>query len=269
MLAFMVNIWLNTVEYSILALRGEHVAKKLKRVLIKLSGEGFAGGEDFGLDQEAIRAMSHKIQQLSELGIQVAVVVGGGNIVRGQAFARQEESRADADRAGMVGTMVNALTLSMDLRELGVEHRVMSAIAMHDVAETYIQKRALRHLDKGRVVIFGGGLGQPYFTTDTTAVHRGRDIGVDAILMAKTGTDGVYDCDPNANKDARLYLRVSYTDVLTKGLKVMDATAIAMAAEAGLKIIVFGADSETAMLDVVNGNPVGTVVSKKPSVFAQ
>ena len=241
---------------------------KLKRVLIKVSGEALAGNKEAPFNDAAIRQTAKRIAKLHAMGVEVAIVVGGGNIVRGRNIAPSRKTRPDADRAGMVGTMVNAKILGMALKSIDVPNRVISGIKMDEVAEPYIVGRAIRHLEKGRVVIFGGGLGLPFFTTDTTAVHRGRDIHVDAVLMAKYGTDGVYDCDPRSNPKARRYRRVSYRDALKRGLQVMDATAVAMAEEDNTLVIVFGADSKTAMRDIVLGKSIGTIISKKKSAFA-
>jgi uridylate kinase len=241
---------------------------KLKRILIKISGEALAGNKEPPFNDAAIRRTARRIAKLHAMGVEVAIVVGGGNIMRGRNIAPNAKARADADRAGMIGTMVNAKILGMVLTTIGVPNRVIGGIKMDEVAEPFIVGRAIRHLEKGRIVIFGGGLGLPFFTTDTTAVHRGRDIHVDAVLMAKYGIDGVYNCDPRSNAKARRYRRVSYRDALKRGLQVMDATAVAMAEEDSTPVIVFGADSKTAMRDIVLGREVGTIISKKKSAFA-
>jgi len=232
------------------------------RILLKLSGEAFAGDGGQGIDGETVAQIAKSIIDVkAEFEIDIAVVVGGGNIWRGMAGAGAGMDRAQADYMGMLATAINGLALQETLERLGQPTRVQSAIHMSQVAEPYIRRRAIRHLEKGRVVIFAGGTGNPFFTTDTTAALRAVEIEAGAILMGKNGTDGVYTDDPRTNPEAELLREVSYIEVLNRGLKVMDSTAITLCMDNDLPIVVFDLMGEGLIGDIVRGASVGTVVS--------
>src|SRR3954471_20854140 len=216
-----------------------------KRILLKLSGEVLAGGAAFGIDAEKVKALATEVAGVAATGIQIGVVVGGGNIFRGVAAAAQKMDRVTADHMGMLATVINSLALSDALEQMGIPTRVMSAIEMHQVAEPYIRRRAIRHLEKGRIVIFAAGTSNPYFSTDTAATLRALEVHAEIIAKA-TRVDGVYDKDPLKHPDAILYTRISYTDVLSRSLAVMDASAVAMCRDNKLPIIVFNLN--------INGN---------------
>ena len=237
------------------------VAKPVyRRILLKLSGEALMGKQDFGIDQEVLGALSDEVRQVTELGVQVALVVGGGNIFRGIRTSREDGiDRASGDYMGMLATVINSLALQEKLERDGVVTRVLSAIEMRAIAEPYIRRRALRHLEKGRVVIFAGGTGNPYFTTDTAAALRAMEINAEAILKA-TKVDGVYDRDPMTDKKAKKFTELTYIDVLQKHLKVMDATAISLCMDNGLPIVVFNLTRRGNIVRVVRGEKIGTVV---------
>src|SRR6476619_7500881 len=209
-----------------------------KRILLKLSGEVLAGGASFGIDAEKVKALAAEVAEVAATGVQIGVVVGGGNIFRGVAAAAQKMDRVTADHMGMLATVINSLALSDALEQMGIPTRVMSAIEMHQVAEPYIRRRAIRHLEKGRIVIFAAGTSNPYFSTDTAATLRALEIKADVIAKA-TRVNGVYDKDPLKHSDAVMYSRVSYTEVLSKSLAVMDASAVAMCRDNNLPILVF------------------------------
>jgi uridylate kinase len=231
-----------------------------RRILLKLSGEALMGRQDFGIDQEVLGALSAEVRQVTELGVQMALVVGGGNIFRGIRTSREYGiDRASADYMGMLATVINSLALQERLEREGVVTRVLSAIEMRAIAEPYIRRRALRHLEKGRVVIFAGGTGNPYFTTDTAAALRAMEINAEAILKA-TKVDGVYDRDPMTDKKAKKFTELTYIDVLRKNLKVMDATAISLCMDNGLPIVVFNLTRRGNIVRVVRGEKIGTVV---------
>jgi uridylate kinase len=231
-----------------------------RRILLKLSGEALMGRQDFGIDQEVLGALSAEVRQVTELGVQMALVVGGGNIFRGIRTSREYGiDRASADYMGMLATVINSLALQERLEREGVVTRVLSAIEMRAIAEPYIRRRALRHLEKGRVVIFAGGTGNPYFTTDTAAALRAMEINAEAILKA-TKVDGVYDRDPMTDKKAKKFTELTYIDVLQKNLKVMDATAISLCMDNGLPIVVFNLTKRGNIVRVVRGEKIGTVV---------
>jgi uridylate kinase len=231
-----------------------------RRILLKLSGEALMGRQDFGIDQEVLGALSAEVRQVTELGVQMALVVGGGNIFRGIRISREYGiDRASADYMGMLATVINSLALQERLEREGVVTRVLSAIEMRAIAEPYIRRRALRHLEKGRVVIFAGGTGNPYFTTDTAAALRAMEINAEAILKA-TKVDGVYDRDPMTDKKAKKFTELTYIDVLRKNLKVMDATAISLCMDNGLPIVVFNLTRRGNIVRVVRGEKIGTVV---------
>ncbi len=229
------------------------------RILLKLSGEALAGERGYGIDPAVLSGLAAEISEVLELGVQVAVVIGGGNIFRGMAAASSGMDRAGADHVGMLATIMNSLALQDALEQIGVVTRVQTAIEMKEVAEPYIRRRALRHLEKGRVVILGGGTGNPYFTTDTAASLRAMEIGAEVILKA-TKVDGVYSADPVKNKDAVRYPELTYLDVLKKGLKVMDATATSLCMDNDLPIIVFQLGCRGNIKKVVLGENIGTIV---------
>lgn len=231
-----------------------------KRILLKLSGEVFAGGEAFGINPQIVARYASEIREIHEMGIEVAVVVGGGNIWRGRMAP--EMDRATADHMGMIATVLNGLALQDALEKLGVQTRVQTAMHMAEVAERFIRRRAVRHLEKGRVVIFAGGTGNPYFTTDTTAALRALEIGADAILKG-TKVDGVYDSDPVTNSNARKFKELDYLDVLKRGLKVMDATAISLCMDNKLPILVFNIAEPGNIKKIVSGEDIGTLVKEE------
>lgn len=231
-----------------------------RRILLKLSGEALMGKQEFGIDPGVLSDLAAEVGELTKLGVQVALVVGGGNIFRGIRTSKEYGiDRASADYMGMLATVINSLALQERLERDGVTTRVLSAIEMRAIAEPYIRRRALRHLEKGRVVIFAGGTGNPYFTTDTAAALRAMEINADAILKA-TKVDGVYDRDPMVHKKARKFKELSYIDVLQRNLKVMDATAISLCMDNGLPIIVFNLTKRGNVVRVVRGDKIGTVV---------
>jgi uridylate kinase len=230
-----------------------------RRILLKLSGEALAGNQGLGIDPQVISGIASEIRDVISLGVQVAVVIGGGNIFRGMAAAAGGMDRAGADYMGMLATIMNSLALQDALEQVGVATRVQTAIEMREVAEPYIRRRAIRHLEKGRVVIFGGGTGNPYFTTDTAASLRAMEIGADVILKA-TKVDGVYSADPCQDKDAVKFERLNYLDVLKKGLKVMDATATSLCMDNDLPIVVFQLSRPGNIKKVVTGEAIGTIV---------
>jgi uridylate kinase len=230
-----------------------------KRILLKLSGEVLAGGASFGIDSEKVKALAKEVADVAAAGVQVAVVVGGGNIFRGVAAAAQEMDRVTADHMGMLATVINSLALSDALEHTGVSTRVMSAIEMRQVAEPYIRRRAMRHLEKGRIVIFAAGTSNPYFSTDTAATLRALEIKADVIAKA-TRVDGVYDKDPLKFADAIKYEEISYLDVLTQGLRVMDASAVAMCRDNQLPILVFNLNVTGNIMRMSMGEAIGTVI---------
>jgi len=235
---------------------------KYHRILLKVSGESLAGEKKFGLDPATLTAIAREIKDVVDLKVQVGIVVGGGNIFRGLEASAQGIDRAVADNMGMLATVINALALQDALEEVGVPTRVMSAITMNEVAEPYIRRRAMRHLEKGRVVIFGAGTGSPYFTTDTAAALRATEIGATAILKG-TRVEGIYDRDPEKDAQAQMLTRLGYFEVLQKSLKVMDSTAITMAMEQHIPIIVFKMLTPGNMKKVVFGEEVGTIVETR------
>jgi uridylate kinase len=231
-----------------------------KRILLKLSGEALAANQGFGVDPSRIHEVAAELADVQSLGIQIAVVVGGGNFFRGVAVQAKTMDRVSADHMGMLATVINALALQDALEKQGVHTRVQSAIEMNQVAEPFIRRRAMRHLEKGRVVIFAGGTGNPYFSTDTAASLRAMEIKADAILKA-TKVDGVYDADPMLVKDAKMFQTITYLDVLSKGLKVMDATAISLCRDNNLPIIIFNLNNHGNIRRVVLGEKIGSLVS--------
>ena len=232
---------------------------RFSRVLLKLSGEALAGSQKFGIDPESVGVFAKEIAEVVNGGVQVALVIGGGNIFRGMAASAKGMDRAQGDYMGMLATVMNALAVQDGLEKAGVQTRVMSAIDMKEVAEPYIRRRAVRHLEKGRVVICAAGTGNPYFTTDTAAALRAAELHTQAILKA-TKVDGVYDKDPMEHEDAKLYKKLTYIDVLSKRLRVMDSTAISLAMDNDLPICVFNLFTPGNIMRVVGGEDVGTIV---------
>ncbi|MBC7246571.1 MAG: UMP kinase [Actinobacteria bacterium] len=244
-------------------LEDESRAKPLyRRVLIKLSGEAFMGAREYGIDPDTVNSIADELAEANRMGVQLAVVVGGGNIFRGVAASARGMDRAAADYVGMLATVMNSLALQDALEKRGVFTRVQSAIEMQAVAEPYIRRRAIRHLEKGRIVIFAAGTGNPYFTTDTTAALRALEIGAEAILKA-TMVNGVYDSDPMQNPDAVMYTSLDYIDVLRLGLKVMDATAVSLCMDNALPIVVFNMTVPGNIIRVLYGERIGTVVADR------
>jgi uridylate kinase len=232
---------------------------QFKRILLKLSGEALAGGAAFGIDATRVQELAAEVAAVAATGVQVGLVVGGGNIFRGIAAAARKMDRVTADQMGMLATVINSLSLQDALEQIGVHTRVMSAIEMHEVAEPYIRRRALRHLEKGRVCVFAGGTSNPYFSTDTAATLRALEIRAEVIAKA-TRVDGVYDKDPLQFPDAVMYREVSYLEVLSKSLGVMDATSIAMCRDNQLPIIVFNLNTSGNIMRMAMGEPIGTVI---------
>lgn len=230
---------------------------KYNRIILKVSGEALAGPKKTGLDDETIGKISDQIKVAVDMGVQVAIVCGGGNFWRGRSGENMDRTRAD--HMGMLATTINALALQDSLEHRGVETRVQTAIEMKQFAEVYIRNKAVRHLEKGRVVIFACGSGNPYFSTDTAAALRAAEIDADAILLAKN-VDGVYDSDPNINKNAVKYDELTYLEVISKGLKVMDSTASSLCMDNNIPLLVFGLDNPENIIKVLNGEKIGTVV---------
>ena len=236
------------------------VEPKYKRILIKLSGEALAGDKGVGINIQTVQKMAEEIKEVHDLGIEIALVIGGGNLWRGEPAAEAGMDRVQADYTGMLGTVMNALVMADSLQRVGVDTRVQTAIAMQQVAEPYIRGRALRHLQKGRIVIFGAGIGSPYFSTDTTAALRAAEIEADAILMAKKFADGVYDSDPKTNPNAVKFDELTYNDIITKELKVMDATSTTLCKDNNIPIIVFSMDIPGNITKAAKGEEIGTIV---------
>ena len=232
---------------------------KYQRILLKLSGEALAGGASFGIDTDRVRSLAAEIAEVAATGVQIGLVVGGGNFFRGVAAAALDMDRVAADHMGMLATVINALALQDSLEKAGAPTRVMTAIQMHQVAEPYIRRRAIRHLEKGRIVIFAAGTSNPYFSTDTAATLRALEVHADVIAKG-TRVEGVYDKDPLCNSDAILYPKVSYHEVLTKALRVMDASAIAMCRDNQLPIIVFNLNVFGNIMRMSMGEPLGTLI---------
>lgn len=234
---------------------------KYKRVLMKLSGEALAGDKGQGIDLDTVSEIAQDLKEVHELGTQIAIVVGGGNLWRGEPAAKVGMERSRADYTGMLGTTMNALVLQDALERAGVDTRVQTAITMQQIAEPYIRGRAIRHLEKGRIVIFAAGTGSPYFSTDTTAALRANEINADAILMGKNGVDGIYDSDPNKNKNAVKFEELTHLDILKKGLKVMDATASSLSMDNNMPLVVFNLNTPGNLTRAVLGENIGTTVT--------
>jgi uridylate kinase len=232
-----------------------------RRILVKLSGEAFAGSHELGLDPARVEAIARAVTAVHGLGVDVALVIGGGNYVRGVTSTATGMDRATADYAGMLATLLNALPMQDTLERMGVVTRVLSAITVSEVAEPYIRRRAIRHLEKQRIVIFACGTGNPFFTTDTAAALRALEIGAEAILMGKNGVDGVYDGDPKLDPAAVFIPTLTHRDAIERGLKVMDTTALSLCMDNGLPIHVFGLDDERNIERLVRGERIGTIIS--------
>ena len=237
--------------------------KHYKRVMLKLSGEALANDKGFGIDPEVVNRLCQEIKRVTSTGVEVAVVVGGGNIWRGLKGSAGGMDRASADYMGMLATVINSVALQDGLEKHGVDTRVQTAIEMRQVAEPYIRRRAIRHLEKGRVVIFAAGTGNPYFTTDTTAALRSAEIEADVMLMAKKHTNGVYDADPKLNPNATMFIRLTYNDVLQKELAVMDNTAITLCMNNNIPIVVFNIDVPGNIEKACFGETLGTLIERR------
>jgi uridylate kinase len=239
---------------------------KYKRVLLKLSGESLMGDKGFGIDNKVLEFFSDEVKKVHSEGLQLGIVIGGGNIYRGLSATDQGIDRVTGDQMGMLATMINSLALQNAIEKKGIYTRLMSSIKMEEIAEPYIRRRALRHLEKGRVVIFGAGTGHPYFSTDTAASLRAVEIKADAIIKG-TRVDGVYDSDPEKNPSAFKFDKISYLDILKKNLKVMDLTAVSLCQENNLPMVVFNMDKPGNLLRVVKGETVGTVIHDEEEVL--
>jgi len=236
---------------------------KYKRVLLKLSGEAFCGKADYGIDSDTVAVIANQIKKVVEMGVGIGIVVGGGNIWRGKNAEQKGMDRVTADYAGMLATVINALAIQDALEQLGVSTRTQSAIGIQQVAEPYIRRRAIRHLEKGRAVLFAGGTGNPYMTTDTAAALRAIEIEAEVLLMAKNNVDGVYNADPRKNPKAEKFDRLTHLEALKMQLEVMDATALSLCLENKLPIIVFDLQAPRSIERVVGGEPIGTLVSSE------
>ena len=236
---------------------------KYKRILIKLSGEALAGDKGVGIDLATVQAIAKEIAEVHDSGVEIALVIGGGNLWRGEPAAAAGMDRVQADYTGMLGTVMNALVMADSLQQYGVDTRVQTAIPMQNVAEPYTRGRALRHLEKGRIVIFGSGIGSPYFSTDTTAALRAAEIEAEAILMAKNGVDGVYNADPKKDANAVKFDELTHVEVIKRGLKIMDATASTLSMDNDIDLVVFNMNEPGNIKRVVFGEAIGTTVSNK------
>jgi len=234
-----------------------------KRILLKLSGEALKGETPYGIDPQTVAEIAEQIKDVHDLGVEVGIVVGGGNIWRGKTAEGLGMDRAQADYMGMLATIMNGLAVQDSLEHLGVPTRVMTAIPCNQVAEPYIRRRAMRHLEKGRVCIFVGGLGNPYFSTDTACVLRATEIGAEVVLMAKNKTEGVYDSDPRTNPSAKMYEELTFAEILSKNLAVMDSTAASLCKDNNLNLIVFNMNNKGNIKKAVKGEKIGTLVKVK------
>ena len=236
---------------------------KYKKILLKISGEALLGSQEFGIDPVPVEMIANEIKKAHDTGVQIAVVVGGGNIFRGMKNSKKlGMDQASGDYVGMLATVMNAIALQSELRKIGVSCRVQSAITMNKIAEPYIRFKAIRHLEKNRVVIFAAGTGNPFFTTDTAAALRAAEIGAEVMLMAKNGVDGVYDDDPKANPDAKKFDKLSYDDIIVKNLKVMDTTSCSLCKQNNIPIIVFNFDEKDGIIKILKGENLGTYVGE-------
>lgn len=234
---------------------------KYKRVLLKLSGEALAGEDGYGINTDVLESIASDVKEAHDLGVEMGIVIGGGNIFRGVAASAKGMDRSSSDYMGMLATCINALALQDSLEKLGINTRVQTAIKMEQIAEPYIRRKAVRHLEKGRIVIFGAGTGNPYFTTDTAASLRGMEIDAEVILKA-TKVDGVYDKDPAKHKDAKMFSDLSYIDVLKKELRVMDSTAVSLSMDNQLPIVTFNLKTKGNIKRVLVGDSIGTLIHK-------
>lgn len=237
---------------------------KFKRVLLKLSGESLEGEQGFGISSEVLDFFADEVKKVHDVGVQLGIVIGGGNIYRGLSAAKQGIDRATGDQMGMLATMINALALQNAIEKKNIDTRLMSAIKMEEIAEPYIRRRAIRHLEKGRVVILGAGTGHPYFSTDTAASLRAVEIGADVIVKG-TRVDGVFDSDPEKNPNAMKFEQISYLDILKKNLRIMDLTAVSLCQENNLPMMVFNMDVPGNLLKLVMGEPIGTFINDENS----
>lgn len=235
---------------------------KYKRIVLKLSGEALAGEEGFGINPTVVNETAKQVKEIFELGVEIAIIIGGGNIWRGKAASEMGMERASADYMGMLATVMNSLAMQDALENMGVPTRVQTSIHMSQVAEPYIRRKAVRHLEKNRVVIFGGGTGNPYFSTDTTAALRAAEIGADVILMAKNSVDGVYNADPNKDATAVKYDHLTYMEMLQKELEVMDSTASSLCKDNNIDLLVFNMSKPGNITRAVCGENIGTVITK-------
>lgn len=236
---------------------------KYKKILLKISGEALLGSQEFGIDPVPVEMIANEIKKAHDAGVQIAVVVGGGNIFRGMKNSKKlGMDQASGDYVGMLATVMNAIALQSELRKIGVSCRVQSAITMNKIAEPYIRFKAIRHLEKNRVVIFAAGTGNPFFTTDTAAALRAAEIGAEVMLMAKNGVDGVYDDDPKTNPDAKKFDKLSYDDIIVKNLKVMDTTSCSLCKQNNIPIIVFNFDEKDGIIKILKGENLGTYVGE-------
>ena len=234
-----------------------------KRVLLKMSGEALKGDRDAGIDSKTVLELARQVKTAHDLGIEIGIVVGGGNFWRGKTGQELGMDRAQADYMGMLATIMNSLAVQDGLESVGVPTRVLSALNLQQVAEPYIRRRAIRHLEKGRVCIFAGGTGSPYFSTDTAAALRATEINAEALLMAKNGTDGVYDSDPRKNPNAKLYSHLTFAEVLAKNLQVMDSTAASLCKDNNVKIVVFNMNEDGNIVKAIKGDNIGTLVDNE------
>ncbi|WP_430785879.1 UMP kinase [Virgibacillus flavescens] len=235
---------------------------RYRRIVLKLSGEALSGDQGYGLDPKIVQSVANQIKDVAELGVEIAVVVGGGNIWRGKVGSEMGMDRANADYMGMLATVMNSLALQDSLENIGIQTRVQTSIEMRQVAEPYIRRKAIRHLEKKRVVIFAAGTGNPYFSTDTTAALRAAEIEAEVILMAKNNVDGVYTSDPKLNKDATKYENLSYLDMINEGLGVMDSTASSLCMDNDIPLVVFSITDEGNIKRVVQGEVIGTTIRR-------
>lgn len=236
---------------------------RYRRIVLKLSGEALSGEQGYGIDPKVIKSIAEQVKEVAELGVEVAIVVGGGNIWRGKVGSEMGMDRASADYMGMLATIMNSLALQDGLETIGIQTRVQTSIEMRQVAEPYIRRKAIRHLEKKRVVIFAAGTGNPYFSTDTTAALRAAEIEAEVILMAKNNVDGVYTDDPKLNKDAKKYSSLTYMEMLNEGLGVMDSTASSLCMDNNIPLIVFSITEEGNIKRVVEGETIGTTIRGK------
>jgi uridylate kinase len=233
---------------------------KYNRVLLKISGEALAGDQKLGINYDKVEEIATQISEIAKAGIELGIVVGGGNLMRGAEAEKSGMNRAQADYMGMLGTIMNGLALQNALEQIGHETRVMTAIAIQEVAEPYIYRKAMRHLEKNRILIFGGGTGAPFFSTDTASSLKACELNADAILMAKNGVDGVYDSDPQKNSDAKMYKELSLKKIVSDNLQVMDMTAATMALDNNIDIVVFDMNKPGNILKAANGEKIGTLI---------